>query len=237
MGNGMLKETKIINFFGGPGIGKSTQAAGLYSLMKKNNMSVELTYEFPKILAWDENHSAIKDQLYITANQHRNISRLYGKVEYIIVDSPILFGMVYKDRYGDDYPRGLYGDTFDTFLLDLFQKYDNINILLRRREEEYDKTGRFQDLKESREIDGTLRLLLEDNEISYHEFEVNNNSATTIYKTLFEDMEEKKWDGGTIVRIYPCKECSNNEGVQIPGHPSLAECKVCQHLCDIKEEK
>ena len=35
MGNGMLKETKIINFFGGPGIGKSTQAAGLYSLIKK----------------------------------------------------------------------------------------------------------------------------------------------------------------------------------------------------------
>ena len=36
----MVKKTKIINFFGGPGIGKSTQAAGLYSLMKKNNMSV-----------------------------------------------------------------------------------------------------------------------------------------------------------------------------------------------------
>ena len=77
----MIKKTKIINFFGGPGIGKSTQAAGLYSLMKKNNMSVELTYEFPKILAWDENHSAIKDQLYITANQHRNISRLYYDVD------------------------------------------------------------------------------------------------------------------------------------------------------------
>jgi|TARA_R110000787_G_scaffold267332_1_gene373660 hypothetical protein len=232
-----MKETKIINFFGGPGIGKSTQAAGLYSLMKKNNMSVELTYEFPKILAWDENHSAIKDQLYITANQHRNISRLYGKVEYIIVDSPILFGMVYKDKYGNDYPQGLYGDTFDTFLLDLFQKYHNINILLRRREESYDEVGRFQDLKESREIDGMLRDLLENNEISYHEFEVNKNSATTIYKTLFEDMEEKKWDGGNIVRINPCKECGNLEGVQIETHPSLAECKVCQHLCDTKDDE
>ena len=111
----MVKKTKIINFFGGPGIGKSTQAAGLYALMKKNDMSVELTYEFPKILAWDENHSAIKDQFYITANQHRNISRLYGKVEYIIVDSPILFGMVYKDKYGVEYPQGLYGDSFDNF--------------------------------------------------------------------------------------------------------------------------
>ena len=50
-------------------------------------------------------------------------------------------------------------------------------------------------------------------------------------------MKEKKWDGGRIVRIYPCKECGNNEGIQIPNHLSLAECRVCQHLCDVKENK
>jgi hypothetical protein len=43
--------TKIINLFGGPGIGKSTQAAGLYYEMKKLNMNVEMPYEFPKLLA------------------------------------------------------------------------------------------------------------------------------------------------------------------------------------------
>ena len=31
----VMVKSKIINFFGGPGIGKSTQAAGLYSIMKK----------------------------------------------------------------------------------------------------------------------------------------------------------------------------------------------------------
>ena len=102
----MIK-TKIINLFGGPGIGKSTQSAGLYHIMKRNNMSVELTSELPKVIAWEKNHSAIRDQLYITANQHRNISRLYGQVEYIIVDSPILFGLVYKGKYGDGYPENL----------------------------------------------------------------------------------------------------------------------------------
>ena len=50
-------------------------------------------------------------------------------------------------------------------------------------------------------------------------------------------MEEKKWDGGNIVRINPCKECSNNEGIQLTYHPSLAECKVCQHLCDVKDDE
>ena len=70
-----MKKTKIINFFGGPGIGKSTQAAGLFYLMKRDGLSVELTEEFPKVLSWEGNVSGLKDQLYITANQHRNISR------------------------------------------------------------------------------------------------------------------------------------------------------------------
>ena len=73
--------SKIINFFGGPGIGKSTQASGLFTEMKKHHMSVEYTYEFPKEVAWEGNVSQLKDQFFITANQHRNISRLYGKVD------------------------------------------------------------------------------------------------------------------------------------------------------------
>ena len=181
----MSIKSKIINFFGGPGIGKSTQSAGLYSIMKKKGMSVELTYEFPKILAWDENMSAIKDQFYITANQHRNISRLYGKVEYIIIDSPILFGMVYKNRYGENYPQGLYGDSFDNFLLDLFNQYENINILLKRKKDSFDDNGRFQDLGESLEIDSLLKTILVDNKIPHHEFEVNDELTKKMYNTLF----------------------------------------------------
>ncbi len=94
--------SKIINLFGGPSIGKSTQAAGLYYEMKKAGYNVEMPYEFPKLQAWERNVYAVKDQFYITANQHRNISRLYGQVDYIIVDSPILFGLIYKDRYNEE---------------------------------------------------------------------------------------------------------------------------------------
>jgi hypothetical protein len=181
----VMVKSKIINFFGGPGIGKSTQAAGLYSIMKKNGMSVELTYEFPKILAWDENLSAIKDQFYITANQHRNITRLYGKVEYIIIDSPILFGMVYKNKYGESYPQGIYGESFDRFLLDLFNQYDNINILLKRKELDYQGTGRFQGFEESKEIDQSLKMILENNDVPYMEFQVSDDLTKKLYNKLF----------------------------------------------------
>jgi len=178
----------IINFFGGPGIGKSTQAAGLFTKMKKSHMDVELTYEFPKVIAWEENHSAIKDQFYITANQHRNISRLYGKVKYIIVDSPIILGMVYKDRYSKEpeYPAMFYDNTFDHFVLNLFKKYNNLNIFLNRDDSSYDENGRFQNLTESKEIDDDIKNKLVTYDIPFVEFDVNKKTSSNIFKFIKE---------------------------------------------------
>ena len=180
-----MKST-IINFFGGPGIGKSTQSAGLFTEMKKHHMDVELTYEFPKIVAWEENYSAVKDQFYITANQHRNISRLYGKVKYIIVDSPIILGMVYKERYNKepDYPAMFYDEHFDNFLINLFKKYDSLNILLTRNDETYDENGRFQNLQESKEIDMEIKQKLFSNNLPFIEFNVNTNTHMDIFKYI-----------------------------------------------------
>ena len=182
------KKTKIINIFGGPGIGKSTQAAGLHYIMKKNGMSVELTSEFAKVISWEKNYSAINDQLYITATQHRNISRVYGQVEYIIVDSPILNGLIYKNRYqGKLYPTKFYGEHFDRFVLDLFSQYDNINILLRRNDEVFQKEGRFQDLKGSKEIDMNIKNLLITNDVKFQEYNVDFNTVNDIYRDVFRN--------------------------------------------------
>lgn len=179
-------ESLIINFFGGPGIGKSTQASGLFTEMKKHHMDVELTFEFPKIIAWEENYLAIKDQFYITANQHRNISRLYGKVKYIIVDSPIILGMVYKDRYNEspEYPATFYDQSFDNFILSLFKKYNSLNILLKRDDSTYDENGRFQDLQESKEIDEEIRQRLLVNNIPFVEFDICNNTPINIFNYI-----------------------------------------------------
>jgi len=178
----------IINFFGGPGIGKSTQSAGLFTKMKKSHMDVELTYEFPKIVAWEENHLAIKDQFYITANQHRNISRLYNKVKYIIVDSPIILGMVYKDRYSvePEYPAMFYDESFDTFIVTLFKKYNSLNILLTRNDTTYDENGRFQNLQESKQIDEDIKQKLITHDIPFVEFNVNTDTTSDIYNHILQ---------------------------------------------------
>jgi hypothetical protein len=164
----------IINFFSGPGAGKSTQASELFTLMKKNHMDVELTFEFPKMIAWEENYSAVKDQFYITANQHRNISRLYGKVEYIIVDSPIILGLVYNGIYGNknDYPTSFYDNSFDIFIIELFKKYKSLNILLKRDDKTFNGNGRLQNLQESKHIDEKIKEQLEMYKIPFIEFPV-----------------------------------------------------------------
>ena len=177
--------SKIINFFGGPGIGKSTQASGLFTEMKKHHMNVEYTYEFPKEVAWEGNISQLSDQFFITANQHRNISRLYGKVEYIIVDSPIILGCFYEQRYGEGYPASFYSMTgFSNFLWDLFKQYDNINILLTRNDETYDPNGRLQDLTEAREIDDDIKQTLEVNNIPFIEIKVDSEATSNIFRYI-----------------------------------------------------
>lgn len=176
----------IINFFGGPGIGKSTQSAELFTLMKKNHMDVELTYEFPKIIAWEENYSTIKDQFFVTANQHRNISRLHGKVKYIIVDSPIILGTVYKDIYSSEpeYPSSFYDESFDYFILNLFKKYNNFNVLLTRDDSTFNQNGRFQNLFQSKEIDESIKNRLNKNKIPYVEFSVSKTTSEEIFEYI-----------------------------------------------------
>ena len=173
--------SKIINIFGGPGIGKSSIAAGITYKLKKNHISCDQPYEFPKLLAWDDNHSAIQDQLYVLANQHRGIVKSYGKVDYIVLDSPILLSLTYRSYYkNNDYPASLYGESFDKMLLDVFNKYDNINIVLKRTDGVHNNDERYQNLEESIDLDKSIENSLIKNNIPYHLVKVGESTVDEI---------------------------------------------------------
>lgn len=174
--------TKIINLFCGPGGGKSSIAAGLLYELKKKHISCDAPYEFPKVLAWDDNQSAIKDQLYVLANQHRGIVQSFGKVDYIIMDSPILLSLIYKNYYNRlEYPSVLYTELFDEMVLGIHNKYENLNILLKRGEGVHNEKERYQDLKKSIQLDYIIQQTLDTHHISYTEISVNE---TTLEKIL-----------------------------------------------------
>lgn len=175
-----MKDTRIINLFGGPGSGKSTVTSGLFYEFKKRNISCDNPYEFPKQVAWEENSSQINDQLYIFANQHRGIVRSYGKVDFIILDSPILLSLAYKNGYDVGYPASIYGDIFDQVVVDIFNQYNNINFLLNRQGGEFQTDGRFQDETQSSFFHNKIKNILSENKVNYIDISVDDNTVEKI---------------------------------------------------------
>lgn len=182
----------IVNLFGGPGVGKSSIAAGITYKLKKKHITCDNPYEFPKLLAWDENHSAIQDQLYVLANQHRGIVKSYGKVDYIVLDSPILLSLTYRNYYkGVDYPASLYGKSFDKMVLDTFNQYNNINIVLERADGNHNNKERYQNLEESKELDRVIENSLISNNIQYYSVKVGDNTVKDIMKIIKNERKQK----------------------------------------------
>ena len=139
------KDLTVINLFGGPGSGKSTTAAGLFHLMKLKSFDVELVTEFPKDLVYQQRFNMFFEQDYIFAEQHHRQRRLvqYG-VTYCVTDSPLLLSNFYAD---ENYYSG-----FLEFTNNVFNSFNNINILVRRIKK-YIAKGRNQTPEEARAID------------------------------------------------------------------------------------
>ena len=176
--------SKLINLFGGPGIGKSSIANGITYKLKKKHISCNNPYEFPKRLAWDHNIPAISDQLYVFANQHRGIAECYGKVDYIVIDSPILFSTIYHRYYTKGYPAEFYKQPFHDFVIALHNKYDSVNILLERSEGSHNEKERYQDLEESIAIDNLCKEVLDEVGNPYHTIKVGPKTVKNILKLL-----------------------------------------------------
>ena len=78
----------VINFFGGPNSGKSTQAAGLFHKMKIEGYSIEHVNEYAKMCVWENRMEILEDQLYVMAKQNRRVKRLKGKVDFCVTPRP-----------------------------------------------------------------------------------------------------------------------------------------------------
>ena len=172
---------KVINLFAGPGVGKSTTAAGLFYKMKSKGYKVELVTEFAKDLVYQESFFRLKDQLMILARQNHKLWVLKDKVDYAIVDSPLLLSQHYFEDNGD-YSEKLFKD----FVLDTYNKYDNLNVFLKRNIEEhpYQQYGRSQTLEEAIEIDNSIKNILEEVKADYKSILVSKSTVKDIFKLI-----------------------------------------------------
>lgn len=149
----------VVNLFGGPGAGKSTGAAYVFSQLKMNGINCELVTEYAKDKTWEHNMEALSNQAYVFGKQFYRISRCANQVDVIITDSPLLLSVIYN------HDQRL-GDTFNKMVLDVFNSYSNLNYLLVRTKP-YNLIGRNQTEEESDCIGNEIGTLLRDNSIDY----------------------------------------------------------------------
>lgn len=153
--------SKVINLFGGPGCGKSTLAARIFSILKLKDISCELINEYAKIAIQDDHKKVLENQIYVFGKQFHRQWRLYNKVDYIITDSPTILGVFYKS---EDNPE------LDALILSEFKKVNNVNFLLKRKTI-FEENGRRHDIEQSLMYDKLIKEYLDVHNLPYVEID------------------------------------------------------------------
>ncbi len=153
-------KTNIISLYGGPGAGKSTSAAYLYYLLKAGGENVEMVREYVKAWAWEGRKINTYDQIYFLGKQVRHESMLFGKVEWIVTDSPIFMNLYYASKYCTP----ILADGIKSSVLAYHQQviedgHEHYHVIL-HRSHDYVQAGRYQDETEAKQMDVGVEEML-----------------------------------------------------------------------------
>jgi hypothetical protein len=166
---GATMKATIINIFGGPGIGKSTIAAGLFYALKRKHLLVELVPEYAKELTYADSDRGLGDQLSIFAEQNSRLRTVADKCKYVITDSPLPLNIIYHNPATNIVPQRLFFDL----VMGTFSQYKNFNVsLLRDPTREYQTLGRREDLRAAKAIDEQIIAMPEAYESLHYDMEV-----------------------------------------------------------------
>jgi len=164
-----------VNLFSGPGCGKSTTAARLFSDLKrrwgdKTDPQVELVMEYIKEWAWLKRIPRSWDQFYIFAQQlKREDVVLRHNHTNVITDSPVWMQLAYMKRGNAPFYKAcqLAASEFD-------KGTDSFNIVL-KRSVPYQSEGRYETSEQAVEMDNLVRSTLADHGVSWQEYDPVND--------------------------------------------------------------
>jgi thymidylate kinase len=169
-----------LNFLAGPNAGKSTQAALIYSELKKRDYNVELVREVIKKSIYRGMRPTIWSQIPIYGAQFDEelICAESNDVDIITTDCPTLLTIFYtKHNHNPAWKHLLEIEN-------LFEKlHPSINIFLKRGLG-FNQKGRIHDLKQSTEIDRDIKLFLLYCNKKYKEFDYDKPDQIIDYVLL-----------------------------------------------------
>lgn len=200
----------VINLWGGPGCGKSTTMAKIFSELKIKGYNVEMVSEFAKDLVYEKRNETMKDELYIFAKQNHRLFRVKDKVDIIVTDRPLPLTCVYDKVYGKN------DKNLHTLVRRTFKEYDNINILLGFNENNYKKEGRLQTKEEALNLHHKIaeELELYGDTLSVYTMEnIIKEIEKRLWMTKFKpgdevfvrDDESSKWKKAILLNYEPTR--------------------------------
>src|SRR6266481_1249419 len=139
-GLGDIMKTVVINLLGGSGLGKSTTAALIFGDLK------------------------LKGQGTLYGHQIERESALYGKVDYVVTDSPLLLCPIYQLHYsGHD---SIKSQVLIDMATALAMGVVHLNFLLTRKKP-FNPKGRYETEDQAKVIDGKIQSFLTNHQIPY----------------------------------------------------------------------
>jgi Cdc6-like AAA superfamily ATPase len=153
-----MSNIKRICVYGGPGSGKSTLSAYVFSQLKSANHNCEQITEYIKFWTYLNKSPKGFDQVYTFAKQLYHVDTvLRGGIDFVITDSPIMLSYYYALKY-----KHRYANVLRELVNQFEEEYPSFNILLERGNKIYNPVGRYQNENEAKEIDLEIRDMLKD---------------------------------------------------------------------------
>ena len=186
----MSQKPIVVNLFAGPGTGKSTSCAQIFSELKWQGINCEMAREFAKDKVWEESLKVLDDQIYVFGKQQHRMKILVGQVEVIITDSPLLLSIVYDKTKNPN---------FKNLVIDTHRQFENYNVFL-LREKPYNPKGRVQNEDKAKLLDIQVKNLLDEIKEPYLSVKGNHEEISKISTFVMLAMNARTLHNGKNIK-------------------------------------
>jgi len=158
--------TCVLNFYGAPSSGKTTAAAMAFVAAKKRGYTAALVQEYASELILAGQTDLLLNQTLLFDEQLRRILISYGKVDFVMVDSPLLLNVVFH-RIRSTAPD----KDFEQSVIAADGQFIQKNFLLAYHPERYSPDGRVTTRNDGFMIHEGIKNVLKETQTPYIEFD------------------------------------------------------------------